>query len=160
MTGRVNAMDIAPCGKVGPMTNKIGWIVGSVVAVLLLAAGATTVVLASGGDPTTVEEVADAAVEAAEDLDIDAGVDLLCDTPSKSDREELEELIETARDETGTDDPDVDYDVSNFKGEEEGSFEVRITSSEPDFEDEEIALQVNVEKDGDRSCITGVDDLD
>ena len=141
------------------MTNKIGWIVGSVVAVLLLAAGVTTA-LASGGDPTTVQEVADAAVEAAEDLDIDAGVDLMCDTPSTSDRDDLKELIETAQDESGTDDPRVDYDISNVKGEEAGSFEVRITSDESAFEDEEIALQVDVEQDGDRSCIAGVDDLD
>ena len=144
------------------MTNKTGWIVGGVLAlVLILAAGVTTIALASGGgDPTTVEEVADAAVDAAEDLDVDAGVDLLCDTPSKSEREDLEDLIETAQDRADTDDPDVDSEVSNVKGEEEGSFEVRVTSSESALEDEELALQVNVEQDGDRSCIADAEALD
>lgn len=143
------------------MTNKTGWIVGGVLAlVLVLAGGTTALVLASDGDPTTVEEVAEAAVDAAEDLDVDAGIDLLCDAPSKDDRDDLEDLIEGAQDEADTDDPDVDYEISNIKGDAEGSFEVRITSSEPDFKDEEIAMRVIVETDGDRSCIADYEALD
>jgi len=142
-------------------SNSLGWIIaGAIVIVLALAGGVTAIVLASGGDPTSVQEVADKAVDAAEDLDVDAGIDLLCDAPSKEDREGLESLIDEAQDDADTDDPDVDYEVSHVKGDAEGSFEVRITSSEKDLAGKELAFRVVVEKDGDRSCIADAESLD
>ena len=74
--------------------NRIGWIVAGVLALLVVSGGVTALVLTSGGDPTSVQEVADAAIDAAEDLDVDEGVDLLCDAPSEDERDQLEDLIE------------------------------------------------------------------
>ena len=136
------------------MSNRIGWIVaGAIAFVLVFAGGVTTLILASGGDPTTVQEVADEAVAAAEDLDVEAGVDLLCEVPGDGERRELERLIEAAQEESGTEDPDVDYEVSDIEGDAEGSFDVRVTSDEEEFEDDELAARVFVERRGERSCI-------
>lgn len=141
--------------------QRLGWIIaGAIVIVLALGGGVTAIVLASGGDPTTVQEVADEAVEAAKDLDVDAGIDLLCEAPPKEDREGLQKLIEAAQDKADTDDPEVDYEISDVDGDTEGSFEVRITSSEPDLDDEELAYKVTVKQDGDRSCISDYEALD
>lgn len=136
------------------MSNRIGWIVAGVIAfVLLFAGGVTTLVLASGGGPTSVQDVADEAVDAAEALDVDAGIDLLCEAPKSWERRELERLIETAQEQAGTDDPDVTYEVSDVQGDAEGSFEVRVTSDEEQLEDDELAAEVFVEQRGERSCI-------
>lgn len=139
--------------------SKLGLIIIAVVAVLLIGTG-TTVALLSGGDATNVEEVADQAVEAAEDLDVDAGIDLLCDAPSAEERDELDAFIETAQDEAGTDDPDVDYAISDVEGEETGSFRVDVSSEDPAFEDQDFAIDVTVEQDGDRSCIAGAEPVE
>lgn len=142
------------------MTNKIGLVVAGAVAAVLLVAGGVTALVVSGGDPTSVADVADVAVDAAEDLDVDDGIELLCEAPSAQDRKDLEELIGAAQDEAGTEDPDVDYAISNVQGEQEGSFDVTITSDEKAFEDDEIAVTVLVDSQDGRSCISGYDDRD
>ncbi|QSR26395.1 hypothetical protein CFH99_12240 [Nocardioides aromaticivorans] len=140
--------------------TRLGWIVaGAVALVLLLAGSVTALVVASGGDPTSVEEVADAAVDAAQDLDVDDGVDLLCEAPSGKDRADLEKLIETVRDETGEDDPDATYEISDVEGDTEGSFTVRVTSDEEPYTDAEIAAVVHVQERDGRSCISGFDPI-
>ncbi|KRB73842.1 hypothetical protein ASE01_17655 [Nocardioides sp. Root190] len=140
------------------MTNKTGLIVaGALAAVLLLAGGVTTLVLASAGDPTTVAGVAEAAVEAAEDLDVEAGVDLLCEAPPAEDRRDLERLIEAAQEEADTEDPDVDYEISNIVGDSAGTFDVRATSDEDGLSGEELSATVQVEERDGRSCISSYD---
>lgn len=134
--------------------TRLGWIVAGAVALVLLVAGGVTALVVAGGDPTSVAEVAEAAVDAAEDLDVDDGIDLLCEAPSSKDRADLEELIETVRDETGEDDPDASYEVSDVQGDTEGSFEVRVTSDEEEFADSELAAVVHVEERDGRSCIS------
>lgn len=142
------------------MTNKIGLIVAGAAAAVLLLAGGVTALVVSGGDPESVQDVADAAVDAAQDLDVEDGVDLLCEAPSKKDRADLEALIEHAQDEADTDDPEVDYAISNVQGDKEGSFDVTITSDEDAFEGEEIAGTVRVESRDGRSCIAGFESRD
>lgn len=142
------------------MTNKIGLIVAGAVAAVLLVAGGVTALVVSGGDPTSVQEVADAAVDAAEGLDVDDGIELLCEAPSKKDRADLEALIGEAQDRADTEDPDVDYAISGVEGEAEGSFDVTITSDEDAFEGEEIAGTVLVESRDGRSCIAGFESRD
>lgn len=140
--------------------TRLGWIVaGAVALVLLLAGSVTALVVAAGGDPTSVADVADAAVDAAEDLDVDDGIDLLCEAPSGKDRADLEELIETVRDETGEDSPDASYEISDVEGDAEGSFTVRVTSDEEEFQDSEIAAVVHVEERDGRSCISGFEPI-
>lgn len=158
MPRQVNGVDTGIVGKGGLMTNKIGLIVAGAVAAVLLLAGGVTALVVSGGDPTSVQDVADAAVDAAEDLDVDDGIALLCEAPSKKDRADLEALIAAAQDEADTKDPDVDYAISNVKGEEKGSFDVKITSDEDAFKDDEIAVTVLVDSQDGRSCISGYDD--
>ncbi|MBM9459110.1 hypothetical protein JK386_04290 [Nocardioides sp. zg-536] len=142
------------------MTDKIGWVVAGVVLLVLLLAGGVTALVVASGDPQAVEEVADAAVEAAEDLDIDAGADLLCEAPSSKDRKALVDLIEEARAEARTDDPHVTYDVTNIRGEAEGSFDVRITSDEKELADRTVNARVIVKSRNGRSCIADVEALD
>lgn len=139
--------------------TRLGWIVAGAVALVLLLAGSVTALVVAGGDPTSVEEVADAAVDAAEDLDVDDGIDLLCEAPSSDDRDDLEELIETVRDETGEDDPDATYEVSDVEGDSEGSFTVRVTSDEEAFADSELAAIVHVAARDGRSCISGFEPI-
>ncbi|MDN5744790.1 MAG: hypothetical protein L0H31_06665 [Nocardioidaceae bacterium] len=141
--------------------TQLGWIVaGAIVIVLALAGGVTALVLSGGGDPTSVQQVADKAVDAAEDLDVDAGIDLLCEAPSSDDRSGLNEMIKGAQDESGTDDPDVDYEISHVEGDAEGSFDVHVTSTEDEFEGKELNFRVIVERDGDRSCIADAAAID
>lgn len=139
--------------------TRLGWIVAGAVALVLLLAGGVTALVVAGGDPTSVADVAEAAVEAAEDLDVDQGIDLLCEAPSDKERAELEELIDTVRDETGEDDPDATYQVSDVEGEAEGSFEVRVTSDEEEYDDAELAAVVRVEERDGRSCISGFESI-
>lgn len=139
--------------------TRLGWIVAGAVALVLLLAGGVTALVVAGGDPTSVADVAEAAVEAAEDLDVDQGIDLLCEAPSDKERAELEELIDTVRDETGEDDPDATYEVSDVEGEAEGSFEVRVTSDEEEYDDAELAAVVRVEERDGRSCISGFESI-
>ncbi len=134
--------------------TRLGWIVAGAVALVLLLAGSVTALVVAGGDPASVADVADAAVDAAEDLDVDDGIDLLCEAPSSKDREDLEELIDTAREETGEDSPDATYEISDVQGDAEGSFEVRVTSDEDELSDSELAAVVHVEERDGRSCIS------
>lgn len=134
-----------------------------VLAAALLALVVAVVVVAvvlSGGAPGTVAEVADEAVDAAESLDVDAGIDLLCEAPSAEDRATLEEVIAEAQDRAGTDDPEVDYEISDVEGDAEGSFRVTVSSDETGLEDEGFSAIVVVERDGDRSCVAAIEDAD
>ena len=139
------------------MTNKLGFIVAGAVLLLLVAGGGTVLALTSGGDPTTVREVADRAVEAAEDLDVEAGIDLLCAPPSAEQRKEVDSLISNAQEKTDDDAPEADYEISEIDGDREGSFRVTITSSESELAESRIDARVMVKRDGDRSCISDVE---
>ena len=134
------------------------WAVGGGLVVAVLVAGGAVFALSGGDDPTSVREVADQAVAAAEDLDVDAAIDLLCEAPSKSDRAFLDEAISAGKKTSGKDDPDVTYDVSNVDGSASGSFDVKITSDDPGLEGIVGAAHVTVDRDGDRSCISGWED--
>jgi len=118
----------------------------AVVAVLAFTLG-------GGSDAGSVEEVADAAVEAAEELDLDAGVELMCDPPSDDERERVEGWIESAQDAAGTEDPDVEYDVSEIEGDEEGSFVVTITSTDEPLDEVTGHIEVEVASEDGHSCI-------
>lgn len=128
-------------------------IVAGAAAVILLAGLVAFAVAQSGGTPTSVEEVSERAVEAAEDLDVGAGIDLLCDPPAEQSRRLLDTLIAGAQEETGSDHPEVAIDIVEVSGEASGEFIARITSPEEAFEGEEQQVTIAVgERDG-RSCI-------
>jgi hypothetical protein len=129
------------------------------VLVLLVATGGAVVAL-TGGDADSVQDVADQAVAAAEDLDVDAGIDLLCAAPTGDQKDELEDAIDGGRDHAGTDDPDVSYDVSEVEGDASGSFRIDVTSDEDGLEDYEFAAIVVVESHDGRSCIAALEDID
>lgn len=151
-----------------PVTNAAGesggrsrlpWVVGGVVVVGALLVGGFAFALSSGGqDPTTVSGVADAAVQAAEELDVDAAIDLLCSPPGGDDRAFLDGAISAARDATGDESPDVTYEVSHVVGGAEGGFDVVITSGDDALAGVVGTAHVTVQQRGDRSCISGWDD--
>ena len=128
--------------------------------VVLLAVGVGVFALSGtdASDARSVDDVADLAVEAAEDLDVEKGIDLLCAAPDDRLRDELEDLIAEAQDRAGTDDPEVDYRISDVSDGSTGTFEVEVTSEESGLEGEGAAYKVFVAKDGERSCIAGVGD--
>lgn len=141
-----------------PGPSKLPWLVSGVVLVVVLVAGGVVLATVVGDDdPTSVQEVADQAVEAAEDLDVDAAIDLLCDPPSEEERDDLEAIIEAGQEEAGTDDPEVDYEISDVEGDTEGSFHVEITSPEEELSGISANFDVTVEEDDGRSCIAGYD---
>ncbi len=108
----------------------------------------------AAADARSVQDVADLAVSAAQDLDVDAGVDLLCAAPGEERVQDLNDLIEKGQEKAGTADPDVDYAISDLEGDSIGSFTVTITSDEDGLEGRTGDLVVVVGRDGDRSCIT------
>lgn len=55
------------------------------------------------------------------------------------------------------DSPDVDYRISEIKGDREGSFRVTITSDEPELAGKQADARILVKRDGDRSCISDVE---
>ena len=125
---------------------------------LVLAIGGAVFAFSGSADPTSVQEVADQAVEAAEDLDVGAGIDLLCTAPTRQQREELEDLIAEGREETGSDEPEIDYEISEVEGGASGTFRVRATSDETALQGKELDAVVRVEERDGRSCIAGLDD--
>lgn len=139
-----------------PSRSRLPWIVGGVVVLVL--ALVVVVVLTRGGtkeaaDARSVQDVADAAVAAAEDLDLEKGIDLLCEAPTALQRDLIEQLIADGRDRAGTDDPDVDYAISDVDGDAEGTFKVTISSDDTGLEDTEATFTLAVGTDGDRSCV-------
>jgi hypothetical protein len=127
-----------------------------VVAVLIVGGIAFAIVsAASGGPPTSVEDVADDAVSAAEDLDVDAGVALLCDAPTQKDVSDLRELISDARKATGGD-PEVSYEITGVRDVGgAGRFTVSITTDEEALRGSHAEIIVIVRRRGDHSCIGG-----
>lgn len=126
------------------------------ILVVLLGTGVTVWAL-NRGAPDSVSEVADAAVDAAKDLDVDAGVDLLCEPPSSAERARLDELIASGKKRAGTDDPDVHSEVANITGKKSGSFQMTIWSDDGDLDKSYLVAQLKVEQDGERSCVADVD---
>jgi hypothetical protein len=139
--------------------SRMPWIVAGAILVVLLVVGGVVVAL-TGGDAESVQDVADQSVEAAEDLDIDAGFDLFCTDPGSDAREELDRMVQKAQDRAGTDDPDVDYEITDVKGDEEGSYHVTASSDEQGISRDRGEATVIVESRDGRSCIADVEDVD
>lgn len=136
--------------------NALPLVVGSGIVVVIGLVVVLVLVLGGGknaADARSVQDVADLAVDAAEDLDVTKGIDLLCDPPPEQERAALDQLIADGRDEAGTDDPDVDYTISDVEGDAEGSFTVTVSSDDPGLAGHEFTMTVSVETRGDRSCI-------
>lgn len=145
----------------GPHTLKgwLPWVVVGVVMVVLAAVAVTTVFFTGPGnaeDAETVQDVADLAVDAAETLDVAAGIDLLCEAPMDLYRMSLESTIAEAQDRAGTETPDVTYTVRDVSDAATGSFVVDITSDEVGLADEDTTVRVFVEDRDGRSCVAGV----
>lgn len=141
-------------------SGKLAALVVGAAVVLLVGVGAAVWAL-TGGDAESVAEVADEAVAAAEKLDVDAGLDLLCKAPSSEDRDTLEEAIDAAREDTGSKNPDVSYRISEVEGDKHGSFLVTIQTDEPGLEGwPRRVVKVEVaDRDG-RSCIDSFEPVD
>lgn len=140
-----------------------GPLVAAGVAVAVLAIGGTAwavVATTGGGDPTSVEEVAEQAVDAARDLDVDAGVRLMCETPSADEREELEDAIAQGQDYTGNDDLALAFEIRDAADGPEGSVRIDVEGDQAELEGATMEIELTVVQEGDRSCIDEVEILD
>lgn len=149
-----------PPGRQPRRRNPLPFLIGGGVVVVLVIVVVLVVLLGGSkdaADARSVDDVADVALDAAQDLDVDAGVDVLCEAPDPDDREALETLIDEARDRAGTDDPDIDYEITDVEGEATGTFRVTVTSDEESFDGSSGSFLVTVEQDGDRSCIAEIE---
>lgn len=127
------------------------------IAILVVLLGTAAIVWAvTRGAPNSVDEVAAAAVDAGENLDLDAGIDLLCEAPTTEQREGLESVIARGKSQAGTSIPDVNYSVTGVQGDKSGSFRMTIWSDEEGINTSHLVAQVDVEQDGDHSCISDV----
>ncbi|WP_447644338.1 Rv0361 family membrane protein [Nocardioides zeae] len=141
-----------------------GLVVGLAVllGVLLLGGGTWALVAATSDDaPGSVRETAEQAVDAAEALDVDAGARLLCSAPSDDERADLEDAIDEAREQTGTDDPEVAYEISDVEESDDGgSVVVRATADEEELGDAFLEVRFDVTSDDGEFCIDEIEVLD
>lgn len=147
--------DPGPAGN-DPRAARVALVLIGIL-VVLVALVFTVKALTGGGDPQSVEEVADAAVEAAEDFDVDAGIDLFCEPLTADQRDRIDDFIAAGRDAAGVDDPEVHYSVGKVEGDEEGSFQVTGWSTEGDLDGSYVVAEGEVSRDGDRSCVSDID---
>lgn len=137
---------------------KLGLLVGAS-ALLLLAAVALTVNLTSGSGANSVQDVADQTVHAAQNLDVDAGFDLLCEAPGADQRASLVKALRKGIVAAGTNDPALEVVVTNLTGDTTGTFDVSLTSRDLGLRGRDGKLSVEVsERDG-HSCISNVNGL-
>lgn len=131
----------------------------AVVAVLVAAAVAFAVSKATSDDqPDSVRGTADAAVSAAEDLDVDAGLALMCKRPSDEDVDYLNDRIAEAKEAVGGE-PDVSYEIRDVQDEGgSGRFTVVITTDEPELDGANAKVVALVDSRGGQSCISGFDE--
>lgn len=132
------------------------------VGVLLLGGGTWAVVAATSDDaPGSVRETAEQAVDAAEDLDVDAGARLLCSAPSDDEQADLEDAIDEARETAGTDDPEVDYEIRDVEESDEGgSAVVRAVADQEELGDAFLEVRFVVTADDGDYCIDEIEVLD
>lgn len=107
-------------------------------------------------EAASVQDVADLAVVVAEGLDVEQGVEVLCDRPIDLYRMAVEATIVRWQAQSGTQAPEVDAEVSDVDDGASGSFVLRISSEEDGLEDEQRTFRVFVESRDGRACVTGV----
>lgn len=155
-----------PPGQPGPAgrgANK-GLLVGlGVLAGVLVLGGGTWAAVAAFSDdaPGSVRETAERAIEAAEDLDVDAGARLMCTTPTDDERAELEDAISGTREIAGTDDPEVDYEIVSVEETDDGGTAViEAEGEEGELEDAFLEVRLVVTADDGEHCIDEIEVLD
>lgn len=152
MTGRAD-------GGQWRLLTVVPWVVVGVVMVVLAGVAVVRLFVSEPGastEPVTVAAVADLAVTATEDLDVAAGVEMLCDQPIDLYRMAVESTITRWQTESGVQVPEVDAVVSDVDEGATGSFVIDIDSDQEGLEDEQQTFRVFVESRAGRSCVTGV----
>lgn len=126
------------------------------IGVLVVSLGTAAVVWAvNRGEPESVGGVAAAALDSGENFDVDAGIELFCETPTEEQREDIEAVIADAKRRDKTDSP-ARFTVTNVKGDKAGSFRFTISTFDEGLLYTHHVAQISVEQDGDRSCISDV----
>lgn len=143
----------------GQRVNRRRLLIVVIAIVVVLIGVAATVWALNRSAPNSVDEVAAAAVAAGEDLDADAAIELLCESPTQQQSDGIDSLIADGKRRADTDNPDK-YTVADVKGDTSGSFRLTVTSVEGDVITTHLLAQVAVEQDGDRSCIAGAQVLE
>lgn len=139
--------------------DRMPWIVTGIVAVVLFA-GLGYLLAVREPPPESVRQIADRAALAAERFDVRAGGLLLCDPLTEEQRERLENLVTAGKERADDPDPRLAIEISDVRGEGEGSFRVRVTSPEPGLIGIVGEATVIVASQGGRSCIERLEDED
>ncbi|WP_148612412.1 hypothetical protein [Nocardioides rubriscoriae] len=146
-------------GRRGRALTVLPWVVVGAVMVSLAGVAVVRLFVDEGAAPaeaTSVQDVADLALTVTEELDVQGGVDLLCDQPIELYRMAVESTIIRWQTLSGVQAPAVTADVSDVDKGSSGSFVIAISSDEDGLEDEDRTFRVFVENHGGRSCVVGV----
>ncbi|MFB9315207.1 hypothetical protein [Nocardioides plantarum] len=151
-------MTHGPDGRRRQLVTVLPWLVVGVVMVAL--AGVAVVRLAVGADEPTeadsVRDVADMAQVIAEELDVDSGLDLLCDEPIELYKMAVESTIIRWQTMSGSPAPTVTARVSEVDDGPTGSFLLRVSPDDRALKDEQRTFRVFVESRDGRSCVAGI----
>lgn len=140
-------------------TTIVAWAVVGVVMVGLASVAVVRLFVADPADPgraDSVRAVADASVEVADTLDVQGGLDLLCEEPIDLYRMAVESTIVRWQTLSGTQTPSVTARASEVAAGTSGSFLLRVSVDEKGLDDERRTFRVFVEKRGSRSCVVGI----
>jgi hypothetical protein len=135
------------------------WILAGGGVVVVAVAVVLVIVLTGGSDTSSPEGVAEAAVSAANDDDIDAIVELTCE----GDKEDVEKQTDLGAMDPAFKDVKASYELGEVKkdGEDKATAEVTMSLSNVPEEYEEmmpdsVPMTLNLRKDGDSWCVGGL----
>jgi len=151
-------MTTGPDARRRQLVSLLPWFV---VGVVMVALAAVAVVRLTAGDeePTeadSVRDVADMAQGIAEGLDVDGGLDLLCDEPIELYKMAVESTIIRWQTISGSPAPTVTARVTEVDDGPTGSFLLRVTPDGRGLGDEQRTFRVFVESRDGRSCVVGI----
>lgn len=145
-------------GRRRQLVTALPWVVVGVVMVGL--AGVAVVRLTAEpeepNEASSVRAVADLSESIAESLDVQGGLELLCDEPISLYRMAVESTIVRWQTLSGSPAPEITARVSEVDDGPTGSFLLRVSSEEPGLEDEQRTFRVFVEEHDGRSCVVGI----
>lgn len=124
-----------------------------------LSGGASVPSELAAGAPH-VAQLANQVLTAAANLDVDAGLALLCRAPNADDLDHLSKWISKAKKEAGTDRPQLSLGVSALSETDNGGAFTVSAKGQGQIADRQGEVKVTVAKDGTRYCVGDVTVVD
>ncbi|WP_106849755.1 hypothetical protein [Blastococcus sp. Marseille-P5729] len=103
-----------------------------------------------------VSQVTADAIAAAEDLDVEAGLDLLCQAPSSTDMGTLNEAIADGRAEAGGEDPEMSFTIVEVEQSEDGGSATVRVDGEGNIAGAFLVVELTMKQGSDGFCIDEV----